>query len=105
MSQNRPPSRNSVVVEIAGERHVLRADAAPEYTQAVAAHVDATIRNMGPSASLDAQRTATLAAMVITDELFRTREELRDLREELDRRAAGLAEMLEAAASQEEGSR
>lgn len=100
MSRSRPPARSSVTVEIAGERHVLRSDAPPEYTHAVAAHVDATIRALGPSVALEAHRSAILAAMVITDELFRAREELRALREEVDRRSALLADLLLRSAGQ-----
>lgn len=99
MSRQKSNSRNSVTVEIAGERHVLRSDAPPEYTHAVAAHVDTTIRRMGPNASLDPQRTAILAALFITDELFRTRDELRQLREEVDRRSTMLADLLERASA------
>jgi cell division protein ZapA len=87
--------RNSVSVEIAGERHVLRSDAAPEYTQSVAAHVDATIRTLGVGNTLDPHRAAILAALTITDELFRTRAEAAGLREEMRRRATALATMLE----------
>ena len=93
-----PPSKASVSVDIAGERHVLRSDAPAEYTHAVAAHVDATIRSLGPAHTLDSHRTAILAALVITDELFRVREELRTLREEIDRRASLLGDLLERAA-------
>lgn len=84
-------------MEIAGEKHVLRSDAPGEYTHSVAAHVDATIRSLGRIDALEPHRTAILASMVITDELFRTREELRALREEVDRRAALLADRLERA--------
>jgi cell division protein ZapA (FtsZ GTPase activity inhibitor) len=91
------PAKNSVTVEIAGEKHVLRSDAPAEYTHSVAAHVDGTIRSLGKVDALEPHRTAILAAMVITDELFRTREELRSLREEVERRAALLADRLQRA--------
>lgn len=103
MSRSRGPSRNSVTVEIAGERHVLRSDAPPEYTHAVAAHVDATVRALGQSSTLEPQRIAILAAMVITDELFRAREELRALREDVERRSSLLADRLERATRGGEG--
>lgn len=96
--------RQSVTVEIAGERHVLRADASPEYTQNVAAHVDATIRALGSGNMLDPHRAAILAALTITDELFRARREVEQLREELTRRASrltGLLEKARAAATEE----
>ncbi|HEX6926291.1 MAG TPA: cell division protein ZapA [Longimicrobiaceae bacterium] len=95
--------KTSVTVEIAGEKHVLRSDAPVEYTHSVAAHVDGTIRSLGRADGLEPHRTAILAAMVITDELFRTREELRALREEIERRAALLADRLERATSPGDG--
>lgn len=100
MKSSRTP-RPSVTVEIAGEKHILRSDAPVEYTHSVAAHVDGTIRTLGRDA-LEPHRSAILAAMVITDELFRAREELRTLREEVDRRAGLLADRLERAAAIEE---
>jgi cell division protein ZapA len=100
MSRPKSGAKNSVKVEIAGERHVLRSDAPAEYTHAVAAHVDGTIRALAAGNSLETHRAAILAALVITDELFRTREELRSLREELERRASLLADLLERAADE-----
>jgi cell division protein ZapA len=94
---NRPPPRYTVTVDIAGERHVLRSDAPPEYTRAVAAHVDETLRRMG-GGSLEQHRAAILAALSITDELFRTREALESLRTEMEERCARLSERLDAAA-------
>jgi cell division protein ZapA len=100
VSRGRAAPKNSVAVEIAGERHVLRSDAPAEYTHAVAAHVDATIRALGPANTpIEAHRTAILAALVITDELFRLREEARALRDEIDRRAGVMADLLERASA------
>ena len=92
-----PPPRHTVAVEIAGEKHVLRSDVPPEYTRAVAAHVDGTIRALPGFQTLEPFRAATLAALSITDELFRAREEIRHLREEAARRTGELADLLEAA--------
>jgi cell division protein ZapA (FtsZ GTPase activity inhibitor) len=86
-------------VEIAGEKHVLRSDVPPEYTRAVAAHVDATIRALPGFQTLEPFRAATLAALSITDELFRAREEIRRLREDAEYRTGILADQLEAAAA------
>ncbi len=90
-------TRRSVTVEIAGERHVLRSDAPPEYTQSVAAHVDGTIRALGLGTTLDPHRAAILAALTITDELFQARRELAALREEVVQRSNRLADLLERA--------
>ena len=66
-------TRQSVTVDIAGERHVLRSDASPEYTKSVAAHLDSTIRALGFGNTLDPHRAAILAALTITDELYKAR--------------------------------
>lgn len=91
------PPRHTVAVEIAGEKHVLRSDVPPEYTRRVADHVDATIRALPGFQTLEPFRAATLAALSITDELFRARDEIRRLRGEIDGKTRELAELLEAA--------
>lgn len=91
-------NRHSVTVEIAGERHVLRSDASIEYTESVAAHVDSTIRALRAGNVLEPHRAAILAALTVTDELFRTRAELAALREEIVRRSSRVAYLLEQAA-------
>lgn len=92
-----PAPPQSVSVEIAGEKHVLRTDAPPEYTRAVAAHVDAVVRELPGYGTLEPFRAATLAALSITDELFRAREELAKVHAEIERRTAELAGLLEGA--------
>jgi cell division protein ZapA len=97
MSARRPRPRHTVTVTIAGERHVLRSDADPAYTRRVAEHVDMTLRSIGSTQPLQPHRTAILAALFITDELFRAREELERIRQEVDSRAEVLAAQLERA--------
>lgn len=95
MKRQKGSSRPPVTVEIAGERHVLRSDAPAEYTMSVAEHVDETIQQLDPGNALEPHRRAILAALVITDELFRARDEADRLRAELTRRAEKLAGRLE----------
>ncbi len=90
-----PSPRHQATVEIVGEKHVLRSDAAPEYTRAVAAHVEAKIAAL--PATLENHRRAILAALAITDELFRAREEIRLLQENRERGVAALAGRMERA--------
>lgn len=85
----------SVTVDIAGEKHVIRSEAPPEYTRGVASYVDRTVRRLWASQPLERSRTTTLAALFITDELFRAREQLRALEAEVAQRAEALAETLE----------
>lgn len=98
---SRRPPRPAVTVEIAGQKHVLRSDVPAEYTRSVAAHVDATIRALPGTRTLEPHRAAILAALSITDELFRVREDLARLRAEVDRRAERFADALESALGKE----
>lgn len=92
-----PPQRHTVAVEIAGERHVLRSDVPPERTRAIAAHVDEIIRSLPSFPTLERDRAAILASLSITDELFKAREEIEQLRAEIEARTAEIAEILESA--------
>ena len=104
MSPRKPqPSRHTVTVEIAGEKHVLRSDVPPEYTRAVAEHLDQMIRALPSYPTLEPFRAATLAALSITDELFKAREEIARLRELIERGTGEVAELLEEAVSGELG--
>lgn len=89
--------RQSVTVEIAGERHVLRSDVSAEYTRTVAQHVDDTIRGMPSYHTLEPFRAAILAALSITDELFGARAEVERLRGEIEAKSAEIAAVLEGA--------
>ena len=65
---------HSTRVRIVGEEYTSRSDVPPEHTKAIAAHVDAAIRRVLESPAItDPGKAAILAAMSITDELFRER--------------------------------
>lgn len=84
---------HSTRVKIVGEEYNIRSEVPPEHTRAVAAHVDAAIRKVLESPAItDPGKAAILAAMSITDELFRERaaaeavaDEMRGLSGELRR--------------------
>lgn len=66
--------KHSVKVTIAGEEYTIRTDAPAEHTHAVAAHVDEVIRSVMQGGPLiERHRAAILAALQITDSLFRER--------------------------------
>jgi len=72
--------RSSVKVTIVGQELTIRSDATPEHTREVAAYVDKTIRTiMNSGAVVESSRAAILAALQITDELFRARNAQRAL--------------------------
>ncbi len=63
-----------VRVRIVGEEYTLRTEASTSHTEAVAEHVDRTIRAIISSgATVETHKAAILAALQITDELFRER--------------------------------
>lgn len=65
---------HSTRIRIVGEEYTIRSDVPPEHTKAIAAHVDAAIRRVLESPAItDPGKAAILAAMSITDELFRER--------------------------------
>ena len=67
--------KTSVKVEILGESYVLRTEAAPEHTKAVAEYLDKAIRQILSGGSvIETNRAAILAALQITSELFQMRE-------------------------------
>ena len=99
MSRRRAAPRHTVTVEVGGEKHVLRSDLPPEYTRAVAAHLDAVVRELPGFRSLEPHRAILLAALSVTDELFSAREEIQRLRSEVELRASAAAELLEQAAA------
>lgn len=88
--------KQSVTVRIAGEEHVIRASAAPDYTRRCASFVDERIMEIRSKAGLlEAHKTAILAALSVTDELFQAREELARLRTEVEERTAALTRRLD----------
>ena len=66
--------KHSTRINIYGEEYTIKSDALPEHTQAVASYVDIAIRQvMSSGAVVDSHRAAILAALSITDELFKER--------------------------------
>jgi cell division protein ZapA len=74
--------KSSVRVTIVGEEYTIRSDSSPEHTRAVAEHVDRTIREIMSSGSVgETRKAAILAALQITDDLFRARAESEEIAE------------------------
>jgi cell division protein ZapA (FtsZ GTPase activity inhibitor) len=89
--------KRSVSVRIAGEEHVIRASAEPDYTRRCASYVDERIMEIRDKAGLlESHKAAILAALSITDELLQTQKELMRLRSEVSQEATELARRLEA---------
>ena len=66
--------RNVVKVSIVGDEYTIRSDESPAHTLAVARYLDDVIKSVLESHSrIEPNKAAILAALQITDELFRQR--------------------------------
>lgn len=94
MSSDGP--KTTVTVRIAGEEHVLRSSADPEYTRSCAAFLDERIREIRELSGLvENHRAVILAALSITDRYFEAVEELEQLRREVASRSTNLTRRIE----------
>lgn len=88
-------AKRSVRVTIVGEEYPIRSERSPEFTRAVADYVDRTIRGVLDSGTVvEPQKAAILAAMKITDELFRMREESAELASSIETLSGDVRRML-----------
>lgn len=66
--------RHAVKVTILNDDFTIRSDETPEHTRAVAEYVDRAIRQVLESSPvIETQKAAILAALQITDQLFKSR--------------------------------
>jgi cell division protein ZapA len=97
-------NKSVVKVRIVGEEYTLRTEASPEHTKSVAEHVDRTIRAiMGGGSTMETQKAAILAALQITDELFRERAASELLTTDLRQLASDIRPLLPPAKRGEDG--
>ncbi len=88
--------KKAVTVRIAGEEHILRSTAEPEYTRGCAEFLDERVRDIKALSGLsDTHRAVILAALSITDHYFQARDELEQLRKEVTARSTALARRVE----------
>lgn len=96
--------KSSVTVRIAGDEHVLRSTAEPEYTKKCARFLDERVREIRTLSGLaDTHRAVILAALSITDRYFQSLDELEHVRREVTDRSDALAEEIEAALGEAAG--
>ncbi len=85
----------SVKVNIYGTEYPVKGDADPDYIQEVAEYLDEKMREVGRSLTVKSStKVAVLAALNITDELFRTRREQEERIEALEERLHGLTDRI-----------
>ena len=87
--------KSLVTVTIGNEDYTLKSDRAPDYTRAVAAHVDARLKEVLSSGTMvETHKAAVLAALAVTDELFQSRRAQQDLADRLHTLARELSRLL-----------
>ncbi len=97
--------RKTVRVTIFGEDYQIRTDLGEEYTRECATYVDDAIQDAHVGGHVaEPHRAAILAALKITDEMFRARAEAAGLTERVRQRVEELTERLERMVEASEGS-
>jgi cell division protein ZapA len=87
--------KSVVRVTIGGDEYTLKSDRPPEYTRAVAEHVDRALKEIqGAGAIVESQKAAILAALAITDELFKAHRSQREMTDRLKALGAELSRLL-----------
>lgn len=96
-------NKSVIRVKIVGEEYTLRTEATTEHTEAVAEHVDRTIRAiLSSGATVETHKAAILAALQITDELFRERTATESLTGDIRQLASDIRPLLPPAKRGEE---
>ena len=88
-------AKTVVKVNIVGDEYSIRTDEAPEHTRAVADYLDKAIRKVMSSGTvIETNKAAILAALQITDELFKAREGTGDLDQSIRRLSSEIRRLL-----------
>jgi len=86
---------NVLKVNIYGTEYPIKGTTDTEYIRHVAEYVDGKMRDIDQSTSVKSSlKVAILAAINITDELFREREEKRSLAQELEDKISNLSKLI-----------
>jgi cell division protein ZapA len=85
-----------VDVEILGQRYVVRSEAPSDYVQQLVAYLESRVRDIrGEAPGQDPAKLLALAALDITDELFRLRDERARSEGDATARVGALLELLD----------
>jgi cell division protein ZapA (FtsZ GTPase activity inhibitor) len=88
--------KNRVEVEILGQKYTIRTEAAPEYVRDLAGYVEQRVKDIrGDGPPQDPVKLLALAALYITDELYRLRDERTVVDKDTSARLGALSELLD----------
>ena len=88
-----PPGR--VELTLLGQTLTVRTEADPEYVRTLARYLEERVETLTKAGVKDPMAALTLAALDITDELFRTREDREKQEGDVHARLGALVQMLE----------
>ena len=94
-----------VELTLLGQTLSVRTEAAPEHIRALAAYVEERVNALRKSGVRDPMAALTLAALDITDELFRVREDHTVDESEVHSRLGALITLLDQAVTPRDGAR
>jgi cell division protein ZapA len=84
-----------VTVTIGGEEYTLKSDRPAEYTRAAAEHVDRAVTDVRAMGKIvESHKAAILAALSITDELFRLKQQHQEMAERITALTEELSRLL-----------
>lgn len=81
-------------VRIAGKEYSISTYDSEDYVQSVAAWVDRKMKDLAEASKLPAAQLAVLAAINATDDMMKSREEIRRLKRELEATKAELERLM-----------
>ena len=90
--------KSAVKVNIYGSEYMIKGDTSPEHIQAIARFLDEKMEEINRGGAIkSALKVAILAALNITDEFFRTRDDLKNQIEHYELKTQKLIELLNSA--------
>ena len=101
MSEPREPQR--IELNLLGQTLTIRSEASPHYLRSLAKYLEQRVTALKQSGVKDAQTALALAALDITDELFRAREDKTRDEGDVGARLGALVAILEKVAPREPG--
>jgi len=88
--------KSPVVVTIGGHRYTLRSDEDERLVREMAAHVDKQLRDLQKQTrTADTQSLAILAALQITEELWKVRRQLGEIKKRVRDKGRALLQLIE----------
>lgn len=85
-----------VEFEVLGQKYTIRSEASPEYVRKLVDYLEATLRDLDPrGGGQEPTKLSILAALHVTDELFRARERSAELPADAAKRIHAMVKLLD----------